>query len=110
MSAPPAATDSKTSGTGARKSAILAIICISYFMVILDNSIIFTGLPRTESAMHFSPTGLTWVSGALTAAAALLAVALVAVLVLIAWRGRARPSQRPALEAQATRVAAGIRS
>ena len=45
MSAPPAATDSKTSGTVAHQRAILAIICISYFMVILDNSIIFTGLP-----------------------------------------------------------------
>ncbi|WP_269209003.1 hypothetical protein [Arthrobacter sp. 35W] len=29
----------------ARKTAILAIILISFFMVILDNSIIFTGLP-----------------------------------------------------------------
>ena len=66
MSAPPAATDSKTSGTVAHQTAILAIICISYFMVILDNSIIFTGLPRIESAMHFSPTGLTWVQDAYT--------------------------------------------
>jgi EmrB/QacA subfamily drug resistance transporter len=66
VSAPPAATDSKTSGTAAHQSAILAIICISYFMVILDNSIIFTGLPRIESAMHFSPTGLTWVQDAYT--------------------------------------------
>lgn len=66
MSAPPAATDSKTSGTVAHQTAILAIICISYLMVILDNSIIFTGLPRIESAMHFSPTGLTWVQDAYT--------------------------------------------
>jgi MFS family permease len=47
-------------------TAILAIICISYFMVILDNSIIFTGLPRIEAAMHFSPAGLTWVQDACT--------------------------------------------
>jgi EmrB/QacA subfamily drug resistance transporter len=45
-------------------TAILTIICISYFMVILDNSIIFTGLPRIEAAMRFSPTGLTWVQDA----------------------------------------------
>lgn len=38
-------------------TAILAIICISYFMVILDNSIMFTGLTRIESAMGFSPSG-----------------------------------------------------
>jgi EmrB/QacA subfamily drug resistance transporter len=47
-------------------TAILAIICISYFMVILDNSIIFTGLPRIEAAMRFSPAGLTWVQDAYT--------------------------------------------
>lgn len=35
-------------------------------MVILDNSIIFTGLPRIEAAMHFSPAGLTWVQDAYT--------------------------------------------
>jgi EmrB/QacA subfamily drug resistance transporter len=66
VSAPPTATDSKTNGTVVHQTAILAIICISYFMVILDNSIIFTGLPRIESAMHFSPTGLTWVQDAYT--------------------------------------------
>jgi EmrB/QacA subfamily drug resistance transporter len=47
-------------------TAILAIVCISYFMVILDNSIIFTGLPRIQAAMHFSPAGLTWVQDAYT--------------------------------------------
>lgn len=47
-------------------TAILAIICVSYFMVILDNSIIFTGLPRIQEAMRFTPTGLTWVQDAYT--------------------------------------------
>src|ERR1700712_5805829 len=56
-----------TTSTDTRaKTAVLAIICISYFMVILDNSIIFTGLPRIESSMGFSPTGLTWVQDAYT--------------------------------------------
>ncbi|MBM2622358.1 MFS transporter [Actinoplanes sp. LDG1-06] len=50
----------------AHPTMILAIICLSYFMVILDNSIIFTGLPRIEAAMSFSPTGLTWVQDAYT--------------------------------------------
>ncbi|WP_433611433.1 MFS transporter [Dactylosporangium sp. CA-139114] len=45
---------------------ILTIICLSYFMVILDNSIIFTGLPKIEQAMRFTPTGLTWVQDAYT--------------------------------------------
>ncbi len=46
------------------RNALLAVICISYFMVILDNSIIFTGLPRIESSMHFSPSSLAWVTDA----------------------------------------------
>lgn len=45
-------------------NALLAVICISYFMVILDNSIIFTGLPKIEASMHFSPSSLAWVTDA----------------------------------------------
>jgi hypothetical protein len=33
---------------------ILAIVLISYFMIVLDNSIIFTGLPQIESGMGLS--------------------------------------------------------
>lgn len=33
-------------------------------MVILDNSIIFTGLPQIESSMNFSPASLAWVTNA----------------------------------------------
>ena len=57
----------RTTAPPARQAtAILAIICISYFMVILDNSIIFTGLPRIQAAMGFSSAGLTWVQDAYT--------------------------------------------
>ncbi|MBM7366235.1 MFS transporter [Gordonia hydrophobica] len=52
--------------TSRHQTAILAIVCISYFMVILDNSIIFTGLPSIQAAMDLSPTGLTWVQDAYT--------------------------------------------
>jgi EmrB/QacA subfamily drug resistance transporter len=64
--APRDVTATPTRDAPAHPTAILAIICISYFMVILDNSIIFTGLPRIESAMAFTPTGLTWVQDAYT--------------------------------------------
>jgi len=40
--APRDVTASPTREAPAHPTAILAIICISYFMVILDNSIIFT--------------------------------------------------------------------
>jgi EmrB/QacA subfamily drug resistance transporter len=46
--------------------AILAIILISYFMILLDNSIIFTALPTIHTAMPYSTTGLAWVQDAYT--------------------------------------------
>ncbi|MEU3616467.1 MFS transporter [Streptomyces sp. NPDC006872] len=48
----------------ARATLILTIICVSYFMVILDNSIVFTGLPQIRSDMGFSETGLSWITNA----------------------------------------------
>ncbi|WP_281534546.1 MFS transporter [Cryobacterium breve] len=61
-------TDSavKTSGPTPHRTAILAIILISYFMILLDNSIIFTGLPSIQRAMGFSASGLAWVQDAYT--------------------------------------------
>jgi EmrB/QacA subfamily drug resistance transporter len=47
-------------------TAILVIILVSYFMILLDNSIIFTGLPTIGAAMKFSATGLSWVQDAYT--------------------------------------------
>lgn len=57
-----------TSAAAARtKSApILAIILVSYFMILLDNSIIFTGLPIIQASMGYSATGLAWVQDAYT--------------------------------------------
>ena len=47
-------------------AAILAIILISYFMILLDNSVIFTGLPSIRADLELSPTGLSWVQDAYT--------------------------------------------
>ena len=47
-------------------AAILAIILVSYFMIVLDNSIIFTGLPKIQEAMGLSATDLSWVQNAYT--------------------------------------------
>lgn len=47
-------------------AAILAIVLVSYFMIVLDNSIIFTGLPQLERSMGLSPTALSWVQNAYT--------------------------------------------
>lgn len=50
----------------AHPRAILAIILVSYFLILLDNSIIFTGLPSIASALGLGATGLSWVQDAYT--------------------------------------------
>jgi EmrB/QacA subfamily drug resistance transporter len=49
-----------------KPAAILAIILISYFMILLDNSVIFTGLPSIRAGLDLTPTGLSWVQDAYT--------------------------------------------
>jgi EmrB/QacA subfamily drug resistance transporter len=63
IASPP--TPAAKTGTG-HTAAILAIILVSYFMILLDNSIIFTALPKIHAAMRFSPAGLAWVQDAYT--------------------------------------------
>lgn len=46
--------------------AILAIVLVSYFMIILDNSVVFTGLPSIRTDLALSPTTLSWVQDAYT--------------------------------------------
>ena len=47
-------------------TAILAIILAGYFMILLDNSVIFTGLPSIRTDLALSTTGLSWVQDAYT--------------------------------------------
>ncbi len=56
----------RTDADRAHPVAVLSIILVSYFMILLDNSIIFTGLPSIGSAMGYSTTGLSWVQDAYT--------------------------------------------
>lgn len=66
-STPTAKLPANAAETGDRHTAaILAIVLVSYFMILLDNSIIFTALPKIETAMRFSPAGLAWVQDAYT--------------------------------------------
>jgi EmrB/QacA subfamily drug resistance transporter len=53
-------------GAHPRKGTILAIILISYFMILLDNSVIFTGLPSIREGLRLSATELSWVQDAYT--------------------------------------------
>jgi EmrB/QacA subfamily drug resistance transporter len=48
--------------------AVLAIVLVSYLMIVLDISIVITGLPKIHQGLEFTPTGLSWVQNAYTLA------------------------------------------
>ncbi|HEV7321668.1 MAG TPA: MFS transporter [Ensifer sp.] len=50
------------------KTAVLAIIIVSYLMIVLDISIVITGLPKIRDELQFSDAGLSWVHSAYTLA------------------------------------------
>src|SRR5438552_3227229 len=54
--------------TGSHRTAVLAIVLVSYLMIVLDISIVITGLPKIREGLGFSPTGLSWVQNAYTLA------------------------------------------
>jgi EmrB/QacA subfamily drug resistance transporter len=47
---------------------VLAIILVSYLMIVLDISIVITALPKIHHSLGFSATGLSWVQNAYTLA------------------------------------------
>jgi len=47
-----------------RPGAVLAVVLVSYFMIVLDNSIVFTGLTRMRADLDFTTSGLSWVQNA----------------------------------------------
>jgi EmrB/QacA subfamily drug resistance transporter len=47
---------------------VLTIILVSYFMIVLDISIVITGLPKIRETLELSATGLSWVQNAYTLA------------------------------------------
>ena len=49
-----------------RTTAILAIILVSYFMILLDNSVIFTALPALAADLGLGSAELAWVQDAYT--------------------------------------------
>lgn len=48
------------------KAAILAIILVSYVMVILDTSVVLTGLPQIHRDLGLTDAELAWVQSAYT--------------------------------------------
>ena len=46
------------------KTLLLTIVLVSYAMIVIDNSIIITGLPLIQHGLGFSKVGLSWVQNA----------------------------------------------
>src|ERR671934_313274 len=44
-----------------RRWRALALICVAFFMTVLDVSIVNVALPSIGRSLHFSVTGLQWV-------------------------------------------------
>lgn len=51
-----------------RHRMVLAIIMASYLMLVIDISIVLTGLPRIQADLGFTPAGLSWIQNAYTLA------------------------------------------
>ena len=51
-----------------RHGPLLAIIMTSYLMIVIDISIVITGLPKIQAGLGFTPVGLSWVQNAYTLA------------------------------------------
>ena len=46
------------------RGVLLAIVLASYSMIVIDNSIVITGLPSIRDGLGFSAAGLSWVQNA----------------------------------------------
>lgn len=56
----------RSTAASAHPAAILAIVLVSYFMILLDNSVIFTALPSLQAELRLSTGELSWVQDAYT--------------------------------------------
>lgn len=59
---------SETEASTRHAGSVLAIIVASYLMIVVDISIVITGLPRIQASLGFSPAQLSWVTNAYTLA------------------------------------------
>ena len=60
------ARDQQAARTAVHPAATLTIILVCYFMILLDNSVIFTALPSLKSDLDLSAGQLSWVQDAYT--------------------------------------------
>jgi len=53
-----------SAGEAASPRTVLAIVLLTYLMIVLDISIVVTGLPEIREGLGFTPVGLSWVQNA----------------------------------------------
>src|SRR4051812_3563211 len=56
------------SSASAKSGGVLTIILVSYLMIVLDISIVITGLPKIQQSFTVSAAELSWVQNAYTLA------------------------------------------
>mgnify|MGYP003677703930 FL=1 len=59
-------TEHEAAASARQRTAVLFVVLASYFMIVLDISIVITGLPDIKESLGFSATGLSWVQNAYT--------------------------------------------
>ncbi len=65
LTEPTGTAGSAASPDAARQQrAVLIVVLASYLMILLDTSIVITGLPDIRGGLGFAPTGLSWVQNA----------------------------------------------
>lgn len=53
-----------TPSSSSHRGYLVAIVLASYAMIVIDNSIVITGLPSIREGLGFSVIGLSWVQNA----------------------------------------------
>lgn len=61
-----ATSSAPTTTRGLQTGMVLVVVLVSYFMIVLDNSIIFTGLPQIQEGLGLEAAGLAWAQNAYT--------------------------------------------
>ena len=56
------------SGLSSHRAPVLAIVLVSYLMIVIDISIVITGLPKIQQSFALSAAELSWVQNAYTLA------------------------------------------
>ena len=66
MKLPSSTPSTPATVTPAQRGGLLALVLTSYLMIVLDISIVITGLPKIQQSLGFSTVGLSWVHTAYT--------------------------------------------